>query len=90
MVAEDEINADWLLTREPIRPDWLVASPKTRAAPIRGGSICGIEFNWSGRWGSNPRQLAWKASALPLSYTRAKAIIAQANAAFQPASLSCQ
>ena len=26
--------------------------------------------NWSGRWGSNPRPVAWEATALPLSYTR--------------------
>lgn len=26
--------------------------------------------NWSGRWDLNPRHLAWKASALPLSYVR--------------------
>src|SRR5262245_19771563 len=26
---------------------------------------------WSGRWDSNPRQPAWKAGALPLSYARA-------------------
>ncbi len=25
---------------------------------------------WSGRWDSNPRQPAWKAGALPLSYSR--------------------
>ncbi len=25
---------------------------------------------WSGRWGSNPRPVAWEATALPLSYTR--------------------
>ena len=29
-----------------------------------------MEFEWSGRWESNPRQLAWEASALPLSYAR--------------------
>ncbi len=27
-------------------------------------------MNWSGRWDSNPRRLAWEASTLPLSYAR--------------------
>ena len=27
-------------------------------------------FEWSGRWGSNPRPSAWQAEALPLSYIR--------------------
>lgn len=31
--------------------------------------------NWSGRWGSNPRPVAWEATALPLSYTRNSTIL---------------
>ncbi len=27
-------------------------------------------FFWSGRWDLNPRQLAWEARTLPLSYAR--------------------
>jgi hypothetical protein len=29
-----------------------------------------IEKTWSGRWDLNPRQLAWEARTLPLSYAR--------------------
>ena len=29
-----------------------------------------IEKYWSGRWDLNPRQLAWEARTLPLSYAR--------------------
>ena len=31
-----------------------------------------ISNEWSGRWDSNPRRLAWEASTLPLSYTRSR------------------
>jgi hypothetical protein len=32
--------------------------------------FCFYCCNWSGRWGSNPRHLAWEASVLPLNYAR--------------------
>ena len=42
-----------------------IPSPRTmREAPGREG------FDWSGRWDLNPRQLAWEARTLPLSYAR--------------------
>ena len=45
-----------------------LTSRQTAAYLSRTGGKTGS--SWSGRWGSNPRRLAWKASALPLSYTR--------------------
>ena len=32
--------------------------------------------NWSGRWDLNPRQLAWEARTLPLSYARSLRYVA--------------
>ncbi len=31
--------------------------------------------NWSGRWDLNPRQLAWEARTLPLSYARSLEVV---------------
>src|SRR4029453_15023154 len=44
-----------------------------RTPPIEGQDqvLLTLWENWSGRWGSNPRPVAWEATALPLSYTRA-------------------
>ncbi len=31
-----------------------------------------VGVGWSGRWDLNPRQLAWEARTLPLSYARSR------------------
>lgn len=36
----------------------------------QGGFPVGASKVWSGRWDLNPRQLAWEARTLPLSYAR--------------------
>jgi hypothetical protein len=47
-------------------------STHSRPTPFCAGGIwAGNRWEcWSGRWGSNPRPVAWEATALPLSYTR--------------------
>ena len=37
---------------------------------VRKFAEAGLRLNWSGRRDSNPRQPAWKAGTLPLSYSR--------------------
>ena len=41
------------------------------ARPLRNPLVVGSTKSvWSGRWDLNPRQLAWEARTLPLSYAR--------------------
>ena len=39
---------------------------------LRLSLILEVGENWSGRWDLNPRQLAWEARTLPLSYARSQ------------------
>jgi hypothetical protein len=47
---------------------------RERGAPFRNPLVVASnparEEVWSGRWDLNPRQLAWEARTLPLSYAR--------------------
>ncbi len=38
--------------------------------PLPPETLCALRLLWSGRWDLNPRQPAWKAGTLPLSYAR--------------------
>ena len=46
--------------------------PPNEPNPASGRGGCEISNEWSGRWDSNPRRLAWEASTLPLSYARSQ------------------
>ena len=51
-------------------------APHERGAPLSKTPLVGSNPQercavfWSGRWDLNPRQLAWEARTLPLSYAR--------------------
>ena len=63
------------------------ASKEIHGGEISSPTVCGtgnaasstsedgpevVEKIWSGRWDLNPRQLAWEARTLPLSYARSR------------------
>ena len=48
----------------------LSQSPLSRVQIQRFHTCCHSRLHWSGRWELNPRQPAWKAGTLPLSYAR--------------------
>ncbi len=56
-------------------------APHERGAPLSESPVMGSNpteehcWIWSGRWDLNPRQLAWEARTLPLSYARSQEIL---------------
>ena len=62
-------------------PSPLAYSPRKGSTPFeipcRGFKPTGtLQRIWSGRWDLNPRQLAWEARTLPLSYARSLRFVA--------------
>src|SRR6185295_19482893 len=49
---------------------WFVRSLIEREFAQKGAGYLYTGNYWSGRWDLNPRQLAWEARTLPLSYAR--------------------
>jgi hypothetical protein len=67
LVAWDELAGKSLIAAKVI---WFSSKNlKEKSPDVRSGGLLDTK-NWSGRWDSNPRQLAWEASTLPLRHAR--------------------
>src|SRR6476620_3954500 len=74
--------------RRPRRGPAPSCAPHERGAPFRNPLVVASnparERVWSGRWDLNPRQLAWEARTLPLSYARSLRYVAHLDKSYQP------